>query len=267
MAGVGPTREVATPKESVEEPLRPIPEDQPDPGEEREARALRKALEPVVSDLVIDTLRKNPKLLVDLLAPVIGRAIRASITDALSGLTASVEAQAANVFSPKRLSWRWEAFRSGKTYGEVLVSRSLIFRVDQLLLIHKQTGLVLNDLAASADSERDADLISSMLSAIDDFAHDSFGLSEEESLSSFTLGELTIVVNGTSQVMLAAAIVGNATPELQATLGQAVEEIHEEYYDELAGFDGSTDGFEQTSSILERCLIRKAADGVTRISP
>jgi len=70
-------------------------------------------------------------------------------------------------FSPKRLAWRFKAMFSGKSYAEIVLSHAYIYRVKQVFLIHKQSGILLKEISDIEDpSAKDADMVSSMLSAI-----------------------------------------------------------------------------------------------------
>ena len=89
---------------------------------------------------------------------------------------------------PKGLKWRWQAMTSDRSYAEIVLANSVICSVDEVLLIHRETGLLLVHASRDPQHARDADLVSSMLTAIEDFARDSFDLDDEDSLSSFSMG-------------------------------------------------------------------------------
>ena len=67
------------------------------------------------------------------------------------------------------------AWRTGKSFAEVVLLNTLVYRVEQVFLIHAQTGLLLQHVVADAVTAQDADMVSGMLTAIRDFARDSFG--------------------------------------------------------------------------------------------
>ena len=45
-----------------------------------------------------------------------------------------------HTFSWRGLKWRFEALRTGKSFAEVVMLRSLVYRVEQLFLIHRKTN-------------------------------------------------------------------------------------------------------------------------------
>ncbi|NJM53355.1 MAG: hypothetical protein HC846_08145 [Blastocatellia bacterium] len=44
--------------------------------------------------------------------------------------------------SPKGLRWRIEAWQTGKSFAEVVMLNSLIYRVEEVFLIHRETGRI-----------------------------------------------------------------------------------------------------------------------------
>ena len=79
-------------------------------------------------------------------------------------------------FSAQGLKWRLEAWRTGKALREVVLLRTLVYRVEQVFLIHRETGLLLQHVSAGPRrASQDADMVSGMLTAIRDFVQDSFG--------------------------------------------------------------------------------------------
>ena len=70
--------------------------------------------------------------------------------------------------------------------------RSLVYRVEQVFLIHRETSLALLHVAADPALSRDSDMVAGMLSAIQDFARDSFQTGDDSTLEEFRIGELQV---------------------------------------------------------------------------
>ena len=87
-------------------------------------------------------MRRDPHVLADALFPVMGPAIRKSITETLRGMLESFNEALDNSFSLRGLKWRVEAMRTGKPFAEIVLMHSLLYRVEQVFLIHRETGLV-----------------------------------------------------------------------------------------------------------------------------
>ena len=108
------------------------------------------ALAPTVVKVVDDSVRKHPKAFADALFPIIGPAIRKAIAEAFRSLTESLNRALESNFSIQGLKWRIEARRTQRTYAEVVLAHSLVYRVEQVFLIHRETGLLLQHLVAES---------------------------------------------------------------------------------------------------------------------
>jgi outer membrane protein OmpA-like peptidoglycan-associated protein len=215
---------------------------------------LTRAMLPTVEEAILSSVRKDPHVLVDALFPVMGPAIRKSISSALESMIESLNETLERSFSVQALEWRWEAWRTGKPFPEVVLLRTLVYRVEQVFLIHRKTGLLLQHVSATSASLQDADMVSGMLTAIRDFVQDSFGGNRDQSLDSFKVGELTVRIEQGPEAILAAVVRGNPPAELREKLTRAIEAIHLEQAEALASFEGDAAPFAKTRPRLEECL-------------
>ncbi len=230
-------------------------------------RSLTKALTPTVQEAINISVKKNPRTIVDAIFPVIGPAIRRSIASALREMVQSLNQALEYSLSVRGLKWRLEAFRTGKSFAEVILSNTLLYRVEQVFLIHKETGLLLHHVAATAVVRQDADMVSGMLTAIQDFVRDSFGVQGGEGLGAMEVGELTVWIEQGPQAYLAAVIRGTAPQEFRAVLQEAIETIHLEQGEDLEEFQGDAAPFEASHATLENCLQSQAEEKEKKTSP
>jgi outer membrane protein OmpA-like peptidoglycan-associated protein len=215
---------------------------------------LSQALAPTITTAIERSVRRNPQPLVDAIFPVMGPAIRKAISVALNGMVQSLNQSMAYSFSAQGLKWRIEAWRTGKPFAEVVLLHTLLYRVEQVFLIHRETGLLLQHVVASGAAVKDADMVSSMLTAIQDFAHDSFNSRDEDQLENFEVGDLSVWIEQGPLAILAAVIRGNAPQELRPVFQEALETIHLQFRDPLAEFSGDASAFDAARPILEDCL-------------
>ncbi|HAV65270.1 MAG TPA: flagellar motor protein MotB [Verrucomicrobiales bacterium] len=219
------------------------------------------ALVPAVETALKDSVKRNPARLANAIFPIIGPAIRKSISDTFSRLVQSLNQTLGHSFSPQGLRWRLEAARTGKSFAEVVLAHTLIYRVEQVFLIHKETGLLLQHVTAPHIRHEDAGVVSGMLTAIRDFARDSFQVSTAEALQTLQVGELNVWVEDGPQATVAAVIRGQAPLDFRTALQGAIEEIHALHGAQLEAFDGDAAPFETTRPILEPCLQIQFAEG------
>lgn len=215
---------------------------------------MTKAMVPTVEAAIETSVKKDFNVLADALFPVIGPATRKAVSAALKTLNQSLNQTLEHSLSPQSFKWRLEARQTGKTFAEVVLLRTLIYRVEQVLLIHKKTGLVLQHLVAETVAARDADLVSAMLTAIQDFVQDSFNVEKGDSLETLQFGELSIWIEQGPQAVLAGVIRGNAPQELRSVFQEALERIHVEQSRALDSFQGDNAPFEASRQYLDECL-------------
>ncbi len=229
---------------------------------------LEQALAPIVEESVRVSIRKDVRSFADALFPVMGPAIRKSIADTFSRMIQSFNQAVENSLSARGLKWRLEAWRTGKPFGEVVLLHSLVYRVEQVFLIHRETGLLLQHVEASPAAARDGDLVSGMLTAIQDFVRDSFGTGQDEVLDSFRVGELTVWVEQSTSAILAVVIRGTPPESLKEVVRDALQSVQAGYAREFAAFKGDAAAFEPTRPMLEECLrSHYERGGKTRVPP
>ena len=218
-------------------------------------RQLARALAPTVENAIGESVRRNPRPIATAIFPVLGPAIRKAIAEALAGLAASINRALEHSLSPRGIRWRLEAWRTGVPYAQIVLKHALVYRVEQVFLIHRDTGLLLAHARAPDLPASDADLISGMLTAIRDFVADSFSPEREAGgLRRFSVGELTVMVEQGPQALIAAVVRGEAPDDLLLRLQDTLETIHLQFAGALAEFDGDTAPFAAARPLLEECL-------------
>ncbi|BAZ24089.1 OmpA/MotB domain-containing protein [Kalymmatonema gypsitolerans NIES-4073] len=217
-------------------------------------KQLGEAIVPTVEHAIQSSVKQDLNILSTAIFPIMGPAIRKAITAALEAMVQSLDASLEQSFSPQSLKWRLEARQTGKTFAEVVLLRTLIYRVEQVFLIHKKTGLMLQHTVAPKVSAQDPDLVSAMLTAIQDFVKDSFNTQKNDGLQSLHFGELTIWIEEGPQAVLAGIIRGTAPQELRLVFQEAIEKIHLKLNRELIFFEGETEPFVAGRPEIEACL-------------
>jgi len=211
-------------------------------------------LEPITEEAIKASIKKNRQIFVDVLFPVMGPAIRKAIGEAIRAMVQNFNQILEYSLSKQGLKWRFEALRTRKPLAEVILLHTLVYQVEQVFLIHKDTGLELHHVVSKSAVAQDPDLISGMLTAIKDFVQDSFGARKHEALETMRVGERSIWIEHGRQAILAAVIQGNPPVEFQSVLRESLDDIHLKKTDQLASFDGDTASFEEIGYILDNCL-------------
>jgi outer membrane protein OmpA-like peptidoglycan-associated protein len=213
-----------------------------------QAAARDERLGQVLAPALGSSVRRDPATLVDILHPLMGPAIGKSIDATFQSLNESLKYS----LSWRGVKWRWEAWRSGTSFAEVVLKHTLIYRVEHVFLIHRHTGLLIAHAASPDATSQDPQLVSSMLAAIQEFVRDSFA--EQQGIDSLRLGELRVWSEPGPFATLVAVIRGNPPEELHETFRKVLGQIHAERPEALETFDGDSSGFADVEATLTDCV-------------
>lgn len=219
------------------------------------------ALEPVVDAIVKTSFNTRRRDFVNALSPLMGPTIRRSIADSFRSMMGNFSKSVEMAFSWKGLRWRLQALRSGRPFSEIVMLNTLVYRVEQLFFVHNETGLVLAHLAGESVEAQDPDMVSAMLTAVQDFVRDCFaGGRRDEELHSLQLGEFTVHIESGPHAYLACVMRGTPPADFHAQLRATVDLMHVEYGEALESFKGDAGPFSGIVHYLESCLVSHYAD-------
>jgi len=179
------------------------------------------ALKPVVVSQFHQTARDQPDIMADALFPILGPAMRKMITAML-------------------------------TPDKNAKKRS--YRLEQLFLIEKNTGLPVCHVSSDSASTQDADMVSGMLNAIQSFVHEAFEADEFDGLNTLQVGELSVWIEWGPSAVLAAVIRGVAPQKIREAMQVKLEDIHQAYQSELLNYSGETEPFDPLRPELHEFL-------------
>lgn len=212
---------------------------------------------PVVEQAIFTSVQNNPKVLADALFPVMGAAIRKSISDTFREMIQSLNQTLENQFSVERIKWRIEALFSSKSFAEIVLLKGVKYHVKSVFLIHKETGLLIQDAYPDNAHLDEADMVSSMLTAVQDFVKDSFSdqLSSTDTLDTIKLNDFNVWLEDAPLAYLAVVIEGSPPESVRQIFKSNLESIHGKYAPVLANFEGDTDDGIGMKPFLKNCVV------------
>ncbi|HWS25383.1 MAG TPA: hypothetical protein VN259_02300 [Xanthomonadales bacterium] len=195
-------------------------------GDGREA--LHRALAPAVAAALGDAVKRDRRVIVDALFPIIGPTIRKAIAEALRSFVGDLNRALEQSLSLRGWAWRFEAWRSRVPYAQVVVKHTLRYRIDHLFLIERESGLLLHRYSAPELPDLDSDAIAGMLTAIGDFVRDSVQAQADSDggLASATVGEHLLQVCEGPFAVLACFVRGVPPSTLADALRTGLENVH-----------------------------------------
>jgi OOP family OmpA-OmpF porin len=206
---------------------------------------LNTVLGPTVEKIFSASVRRNPETLANNIFPVIGPAIRRSISETFTSMLQNFNSTLEMSLSLKGLKWRLEALRVRKPFSEIVLLHTLLYHVEEIYLIHASSGLVLDHLVYEGGETRDSDLVAGMFTAIQDFVKDSFSTAQGESLDNLRFGERIIFLKRADPIYMACVVRGNPPASLSQDLQEALELVVVESAEDLENFDGNTEPFKK----------------------
>ena len=218
------------------------------------ANSFQTAVTPTVVSALMDSVSDDPKPIADALYPVMGPAIRKSISATMAQMTSNFNELLEQSVSPKAWQWRFDAWRTGRSYSEVVLIKNLVYQVEQVFLIHQKTGLLLQHVVAVDAISKDPDMVSGMLTAIQDFTSDSFATEQASGLNSLKLGDLTVLIENGPYATVAAVVRGSVPSHMQNKLAEVIEEVHLHNNKKLVNYKGDSSHFDHLQPILSECL-------------
>lgn len=231
--------------------------------------ALTDALEKPVTTCIQRSIERDPDSFADALYPVMGPAIRQSISATLKELVHNINRTLEHSLSPQGIKWRFEAMRSGVPFPEVVLRHTLSYRVEQVFLIQPDSGLLMQHVQDELATNADADAVSGMLTAIAQFVRDAFKAGDDEGLETVEIGDHTVLLVHGPSAYLACVIRGIPPGEIRQHGQEVLEELHRRFSRPLSEFDGDTSTLSATAPLLQTCLRseQKAGDKKKGIAP
>ena len=219
-----------------------------------ESGSLVGEIQPYFSKSVIKTVEDDPHGFAEVLYPALVPAIRLMITNSIRALTKRINTTIESTTTVQGLKWRMEALRTGESYSDVVVRKTLDYRVEQLFLLKTESGILIEHLVNEDIGSIDSDAIAAMFSAIQSFVSDSFNSHEHDKLNQISVGDLNVWLVHRPDVTLACVVRGSTPFELRDKLDAVQDEIFSRFAPKIKGFDGSQPNIIGVRELLEPCL-------------
>lgn len=118
--------------------------------------ALAAMVSPILGDAIRRKIREDRDEMIEALYPIIGGLVVRSVSEAIRDLARSVDAQMRTSFTPAALWRRVQGNLRGVSAGELALRQALPFGVDEVFLIHRETGLLLCHVSRQPDAATDS---------------------------------------------------------------------------------------------------------------
>ena len=214
---------------------------------------MAEALAPVMGAAIKRQVKEARDDVVDALYPVIGRMISKAVAEAMKKLAASINERMNQTFNFKLLLTRLKAKLLGVSSGEMLLTETGYFRLEEIFLIDKRSGLLIAQAGASGnpDGTDDSQVIAGMLSAIKSFVEDAFSGGQETELQEIEYSNRTIRIDSGRYTYLAVVFWGVPGRDFDETLRACHAKIHEKFHKQLRHYEGDISKLSGAAGILQ----------------
>ena len=209
----------------------------------------------MMEESIAHSIENNKASIVTSLYPVVGSLVRKSVSVFFNSFIEKLNNLIEYSLTIKGIKWRFNAWKQGISFTQYVIKQSFVYRVEDVMLIHRETGTLLIDVASDHSDCNDPELMSAMLTAINDFMADSFQHDEEVLLDTIKTKNLTLTIASGPKAILVAAVSGMPPVELQEHLQQTLEEVHELLLDDLLNYSGDNANFVNAEPHLRSCLL------------
>lgn len=221
----------------------------------RKDSRLISALRTPLRQCVSESVREDPEEYADALFPIMGPAIRRAVAEAFKAWIQQANQAIEQSLSPRGLNWRFQAWRVGVPYGQYVLQRTLVYKVEDVYLIHSASGLLVGHATDGGIATKDEDAVSAMFTVIQEFVKDSFTREQPQRLRTAELGELTLwAVHGPSTTIVA-VIRGVPPATLRTELETTLELIETREGNTLRDYSGNRDSMLHLEADLRSCLL------------
>ena len=223
--------------------------------------ALIATISPVLGDAIRRQIRDAREEMVEAFYPIIGQLVVRAVSEAVRDLARSVDAQVRRSFDLRALLWRIRARMGGASQDEMSLRASLPFVVNEVFLIHRETGLLLWHVARDAERAQDSDLVGSMLTAIRDFAQDAFGRGKEGQLEEIEYGSEHILLESSRHAYLAVVVSGVEPPGFRADMRERIIKVEHRFADLLRHYEGDSSVLTSVQEYLSPLMVGGSSAG------
>lgn len=223
-------------------------------GQINDKDALIMTLTPVIAGAIRTSIHDSREEMIDALYPITGRLVQRAVVESMRDLARRIDQQMRSTFDFQSLVRRFQSRLHGVSDAEMTIRNAFAFQVQEIFLIHRETGLLLLHTSQLPDQTADSDVISGMLTAIRDFTEDAFGHGEENELQQIQYGEQSILIEVAHLVYIALVIEGIEPSGLRAQMREIMIAIEHQHTALLRNYDGNAAAFVGSMPMLEVLL-------------
>ncbi len=198
-----------------------------------------KVFSPLMSKALKKEIAKSKEDIIDAIYPIMGQTIKKYVSEAIKDFYTLINQKIDNALRRGIFSRQVKSKISGVSTGDLILQESFPFSVNEIFLIHEESGILIVHESSTHSDINDADLISGMLTAIKTFVAESFkDESGDQNLYEIQYGDSKIILERGRYTYLAIVAKGNEPVNFDDELTNLNDDIHKKYHKDLRNFNG-----------------------------
>ncbi len=228
----------------LEEALSPIVNRLIDKNYETSQDKIASQMAPLIGSAIREQIKSQKDDVVDALYPVLGNMISRYVTKTLEDMLEKINSQIQNGLSFSALKRKATAKIKGVSESELLLNENASANIRALLLIHKETGIVLAHSENPKHPVSEPEMLASMITAIRSFVNDWVDQnSEHQELGEIEYGGNKIILEASGYAYLAVIVEGSAYKATYDKIRTTLEQIVLKHGESIRSFDGDLSKF------------------------
>ncbi len=224
---------------ALEEALSPIVNRLIDKNYETSQDKIATQIAPLIGGAIREQIKSQKDDVVDALYPVLGNMISRYVTKMLEDMLNKINAQIQDGLSTKSIKRKIKAKLQGVSESELLLNENATANIQSLLLIHKETGIILAHAENPTSPVSEPEMLASMMTAIRSFVNDWIEQNESnQELGEIEYGGNKIIIEASGYSYLAVIVNGSTHRDTYDKIRQTLENIVLKHGDSIRKFNG-----------------------------
>ncbi|NLV66059.1 MAG: OmpA family protein [Spirochaetes bacterium] len=186
--------------------------------------------------------------LFDAIYPMTGEIISRKISEAFMNLVNYLNEKLNQATNLRSVTYRIKSYFTGIPVSELFLADCLPFIVDEILMLQKDSGILLVQASRSENAKVERDMVGGMLVAINEFAKTAFNGQSPKELDEIRYGRKRIIIRAAEKFLLAFVVSGAPSFEFMNSTATLTAETAVRYNKKFKKFSGDISVFAPAES-------------------
>lgn len=201
--------------------------------------ALSEVLQETIAETIASEVENNKDSMIDSLYPILGGMITKYVNQIMQEMMQTINKRVENGLSIHAYKRKIQSRVTGVSEADLLVRESTATKISSLMVIQKESGLLISEAHLESQSGYDAHMLASMASAIRDFINDWIQQNQnQDEIQTLTYGEATLYIESAGSVYIIAFLDKDPSYEMRREINTFFASLLQKYATYFRKFDG-----------------------------